>query len=65
MIWQRVLDSTPKAQSIKGKHDKLYFIKIKNFYFSQSTIKEARIYNREKMVSSVNGTGETGQLDAK
>ena len=27
--------------------------------------KEARIYNREKTVSSVSGTGKTGQLCAK
>ena len=27
--------------------------------------KEARIYNREKIVSSINGAGKTGQLHAK
>jgi len=27
--------------------------------------KEARIYNAEKTVSSINGTGKTGQLHVK
>ena len=31
----------------------------------QSTTKEARIYNGEKAVSSINGTGKTGELHVK
>ena len=30
-----------------------------------SLTKEARIYNREKAVSSISGAGKTGQLDEK
>ena len=30
-----------------------------------SLTKEARIYNGEKIVSSINGTGEKGQLHVK
>ena len=30
-----------------------------------SVTKEARIYNREKTISSINGTGKPGQLHVK
>ena len=30
-----------------------------------SLVKDARIYNREKTFSSINGAGETGQLHVK
>ena len=33
--------------------------------YSRSMTKEARLYNREKEVSSVNGAGKTGQLHIK
>ena len=33
--------------------------------YTQSMIKEARIYNVEKTVYSVSGAGKTGQLHAK
>lgn len=32
---------------------------------NESEIKEARIHNREKIASSVNDVGNTGQLHAK
>jgi len=45
------------AKSFKFKQ-----IPFVNFYFFT---KEARIYNEEKTVSSVSGSGETGQLCVK
>ena len=35
------------------------------YIVNYSMTKEARIYNGEKTVSSVNGTGETGQVHVK
>ena len=32
---------------------------------NESTTKEARLYNGEKTVSSINGAGKTGQLHMK
>ena len=32
---------------------------------NQSTTKEARIYNREKTISSISAAGKTGQLHIK
>ena len=37
-----ILDTTPKAQSMKEKNDKLNFIKIKNFYSVKGTIKRMK-----------------------
>ena len=38
---------------------------INSHTYGQSTTKEARIYNEEKTVSSINGAGNTGQLHVK
>ena len=37
-----ILDTTPKAQSMKEKNDKLNFIKIKNFYSVKGTVKRMK-----------------------
>ena len=46
VIWDqaKVLDLTPKVQSIKGKVDKMDFIKIKNFGSAKYLVK--RIKNK-------------------
>ena len=38
---------------------------INSHTYGQSTIKEARLYDGEKTVSSINAAGKTGQLHVK
>ena len=40
-------------------------IEIQSHMYGQFMVKESRIYNEEKTVSSINGSGETGQPYAK
>lgn len=47
VIWQWILDMTPKAQLKKEKIDKLNFIKIKNFFVSRETVKKVKIKPKE------------------
>ena len=54
-------DPCPRILEIKAKINKWDLIKLKSF----CTTKETRIYNEDKIASSINGAGKTGQLHAK
>ena len=42
------LDTVPEAQSIKGRIDKLDFMKMKTFYYEKDNIKNEKTSNRLK-----------------
>ena len=54
-------DPSPRIIEIKTKISKWNLLKFKSFCI----VKETRIYNGEKIVSSINGAGKTGQLHVK